>query len=422
MSPGDGTEEKMERQILVVGGGAAGMMAACAAAEAGAAVTLLERNEKLGKKIYITGKGRCNVTNDCTLEEFLREVPHNPRFLYSALSAFTPQDMMAFLEANGCPVTVQRGRRVFPASEKASDVTRALARAMERGGVRVRLNARVSALLLEENGAVCTGARLESGETLRADAVILCTGGLSAPLTGSTGDGYRLAEASGHLVHPGIASLTAVETAESWTTELQGLSLKNVVLTLTRGKKTLYQEQGELLFTHFGISGPLTLEMSCHLPESFEDCALALNLKPALTPEQLDARLQRELAAAPRRHLSSVMPALLPARLAAMFPALCGLDGETVCAQVTRPQRQRLAEGLQRLPITIRRRRPIAEAVVTRGGVDVRAVSAATMASRTVAGLYFAGELLDVDAHTGGYNLQIAFATGRLAGRSAAER
>ena len=411
----------MERQILVVGGGASGMMAACAAAEAGGVVTLLERNEKLGKKIYITGKGRCNVTNDCTLEEFLREVPRNPRFLYSALSAFTPQDMMAFLEANGCPVTVQRGRRVFPASEKASDVTRALTRAMARAGAQVRLNARVASLLLEPEGNVCAGVRLENGETICADAVILCTGGLSAPLTGSTGDGYRMAESSGHKVFPGIASLTAMETAETWPTDLQGLALKNVSLTLSQGRKVLYQEQGELLFTHFGISGPLTLEMSCHLPEQLDGCRLTLNLKPALTPEQLDARLQREFAAAPRKQLSSVMPSLLPARFAALFPSLCGLDGETVCAQVTRAQRQRLAEGLQSLPLTMKKRRPLAEAVVTRGGVDVRAVNAATMASRTVDGLYFAGELLDVDAHTGGYNLQIAFATGRLAGRSAAE-
>ena len=406
-------------EILVVGGGAAGMMAAVSAAERGAHVTLLERGEKLGKKIYITGKGRCNVTNDCTLDEFLAQVPHNPRFLYSALTAFGPQDMMAFLEANGCPVEVQRGRRVFPRSEKASDVTRALTRALERTGVRIRLNTRVRRLLTEDGR--CAGLETESGERLRADAVILATGGLSAPLTGSDGDGYRMTEAVGHTVLPGVASLTALETREDWPRQLQGLSLRNVTLSLRQGKKLLYRELGEMLFTHFGISGPLVLEMSCHLPEDLSGCAVSLNLKPGLTPEQLDARLQREFAAAPRKQLSSILPALLPASFAALFPALAGVPGETPCAAVTREERQRLAAALQALPLTLTRRRPIEEAIVTRGGVSVREINPGTLESKVLPGLYVAGELLDVDAHTGGFNLQIAFSTGRLAGRSAAE-
>ena len=406
------------RNVLVIGGGAAGMMAAVSAAEAGAAVTLLERNEKPGKKLYITGKGRCNATNDCTLEEFLREVPRNPRFLYSALTHFTPQDMMAFLEAENCPVTVQRGRRVFPSSEKASDVIRALQRAMAERGVQVLLNTRVTGLLLE-NG-VCAGVETEGRGRIRADAVIVATGGLSAPATGSTGDGYRFAEEAGLALVPRSPSLSALETADSWPAQLQGLSLKNVTLTLTQGKKVLYRELGEMLFTHFGISGPLVLELSCHLPADPKDCAVSLNLKPGLTPEQLDARLQREFAAAPKKQLRSVLPALLPGSLAALFPALCGVSGETPCAQVSRADRAALARTLQDLPIRIQGLRPIGEAIVTRGGVSVREINPATMACRRVPGLYFAGEVLDVDAHTGGYNLQIAFATGRLAGAHAA--
>ncbi|MBR6953491.1 MAG: NAD(P)/FAD-dependent oxidoreductase [Clostridia bacterium] len=409
------------REIIVVGGGAAGMMAAVSAASVSpeVGVTLLERNEKPGKKLYITGKGRCNVTNDCTRDEFLREVARNPRFLYSALSAFSPQDMMAFLEKEKCPVTVQRGRRVFPASEKASDVTKALVRAMGERGVRLRLNARAASLLTEEGA--CRGVVLEGGETLRADAVILATGGLSAPLTGSTGDGYFFAEATGHQVEKPLPSLTAMEASVPWPGELQGLSLRNVTLTLTEKGKTRYSELGEMLFTHFGYSGPLVLEMSCHLPEDFSSCALSLNLKPGLSPEQLDARLQREFAAAPRKQLATVLCGLMPAALAGVFPGLCALDGEKKCADITREERQTLVRMLQALPLPMARRRPIAEAIVTRGGVSVKDVNPATMASRRLPGLYFAGELLDVDAHTGGYNLQIAFSTGYLAGRSAAE-
>ncbi len=406
------------REVLVIGGGAAGMMAAIAAARAGASVTLLERNEKLGKKLYITGKGRCNVTNDCTRDEFLREVPHNPRFLFAAFTAFGPQDMMAFLESEGCPVTVQRGRRVFPASEKASDVTKALTHAMGESGVRVRLNTRVRGLRTEGNR--CAGVVTETGETIRSDAVILATGGLSVPATGSTGDGHRIAGETGHTVTACRPSLSALETAEDWPKQLQGLSLKNVRLTLKQGKKTLYTEMGELLFTHFGISGPLTLEMSCHLPEDFHDCSVTLNLKPALTPEQLDARLQRELAEAPRRHLRSVMPSLLPASFAEIFPGLCGVDAEKICAQVSREERRALCEKLQSLPIAVKALRGFDEAIITRGGVSVREIDPGTMASKVLPGLYFAGELIDVDAHTGGYNLQIAFATGHLAGVNAA--
>lgn len=283
------------RKVLVIGGGAGGMMAAIFAARSGAQVTLLERNEKLGKKVYITGKGRCNVTNDCTLDEFLRETPRNPRFLYSALSFFSPQDMMALMEESGCPVTVQRGRRVFPASEKASDVIRTLTRLLQQSGAEVRLNTRVKALNQAE-GRV-SGVALMNGEVLSADAVVLATGGRSYPMTGSTGDGYAFAQAAGHTVTPPSPVLSAIETEDDWPKQLQGLSLRNVTLTLKRGKKTLYSELGEMLFTHFGISGPLTLTMSCHLPENLADAAVTLDLKPGLTAQQLDARVQRELEA-----------------------------------------------------------------------------------------------------------------------------
>ena len=405
--------------VLIIGGGAAGMMAAIFASRTGAAVTVLERNEKLGKKVYITGKGRCNVTNDCTLDEFLREVPRNPRFLYSALSYFGPQQMMALLEDGGCPVVVQRGRRVFPATEKASDVTRTLEKIMRESGVRIVYGARVGDILTRD-GAV-TGVALQDGRVLEGDRVILATGGLSCPLTGSTGDGYRMAEALGHTVTPRSAVLSAVETVEAWPGELMGLSLRNVTLTLKKGKKTLYTELGEMLFTHFGVSGPLVLTMSCHLPENLADAQVTLNLKPGLTREQLDARLQRDFAEHSRKLLRSVLPGLLPARLADMFPGLCGVDGDKVCAQITREERERIAGMMQALPLTVKALAPIEEAIVTRGGVSVKEIDPSTMESRRVSGLYFAGEVIDVDAHTGGYNLQIAWATGALAGTCAAE-
>lgn len=405
-------------EILVAGGGAAGMMAALFAARAGASVTLLERNEKLGKKIYITGKGRCNLTNDCSLEEFLRQVPRNPRFLYGALNRFGPQDMMALMEEAGCPVEVQRGQRVFPRSEKASDVIRALARLMEQAGVRVRLHSRIQSLIVQEGRAA--GVMLESGERLEADAVILALGGQSYPMTGSTGDGYALAREAGHHVLPPEAVLSALETVENWPRALQGLALKNVRLTLRSGRKTLYTELGEMLFTHFGISGPLVLEMSCHLPAELAQAQVTLDLKPGLTPEQLDLRLQRDFATQPRKQLQNVLPGLLPLRLSALFPDLAGVSGERVCGQITRGEREQLGAALKALPITLRARRPLAEAIVTRGGVDVKEIQPATMESKLLPGLYFAGEMIDVDAHTGGFNLQIAFSTGALAGSSAA--
>ena len=407
------------RSVLIIGAGAAGLMAAVFAAGAGAEVTVLERNEKPGKKIYLTGKGRCNVTNDCTMEEFLREVPQNPRFLYSALSFFSPEDMKNLLAENGCPTVTQRGRRVFPVTEKASDVTRTLVRVAQQRGTRILLNQRVKRLLIGEAGRV-NGAETEEGAKRAADAVILATGGVSYPATGSTGDGYRFAAETGHTVLPAIPSLIGLESKEAWPRELQGLSLKNVRITLKKGKKSLYSEQGEMLFTHFGFSGPLILEASCHLPADIRDCMLELDLKPGLTREQLDARLQRDLEAGSRKQIRNILPGLMPGSLAEIFPSICGLPAGLPCNQVTASQREVLVNRMKTLPLDISGRRPIAEAVITRGGVSVKEVNPGTMESKLIPGLYFAGEILDVDAHTGGYNLQIAFSTGALAGNSAA--
>ena len=406
-------------EILVIGGGAAGMMAAVFAARAGAEVTLLEKNEKLGKKVYITGKGRCNLTNDCDLDEFLAQVPRNPRFLYSALSFFSSRDMMTLMEENGCPVTVQRGRRVFPSSEKASDVTKALTGLLRKWNVRIRLNSDVRCLKTE-NGLI-TGAELTDGTFLSADAVILACGGLSYPSTGSTGDGFRFAEALGHTVTPPSPVLVGLETEETWPRSLQGLSLRNVTLSLVSGKKTLYSELGEMLFTHFGISGPLVLEASCHLPQPAKGGRLFIDLKPGLTREQLDARLRRDFTEAGKKQLKSVLPGLLPASFAAIFPGLCGISPDLPCNQITAAQREQLLAALKALPLTIKAPRPIDEAVVTRGGVSVKEIEPGTMRSKLIPNLYFAGEMIDVDAHTGGYNLQIAWSTGALAGATAGQ-
>ena len=408
----------MSSDILVIGGGAAGMMAALFAARGGAKVTLLEKNEKLGKKVYITGKGRCNVTNACEdVDEFLREVPRNPRFLYSALRHFGPFDMLSLLSDLGCETKIERGRRAFPVSDHASDVTKALEKGMRQAGVEIRLHSEVKRILTEESRVI--GLLLADGRVLSSTAVIVCAGGLSYPSTGSTGDGLKWAKELGLNVSPALPSLVGLRTKETWPADLQGLTLKNICLNGYSCDKMIYSELGELLFTHFGISGPLALTLSSHLPESGKAEA-ALNLKPGLTPEQLDQRLTRELSTAGKKQLSTVMQTLLPQRFAALFPALCGLDGKILCSQVSAKMRKAIADHLQALPLTVVGTRPIDEAIITRGGVDVKGVSPNTMECKALKGLYFAGEVLDVDAHTGGYNLQIAWSTGALAGKSAA--
>ncbi|MEG0492681.1 MAG: NAD(P)/FAD-dependent oxidoreductase [Clostridia bacterium] len=405
--------------VLIVGGGAAGMLAAIGAVRAGARVTLLERNEKLGKKLYITGKGRCNVTNACDADAFMKNVPHNPRFLYSALSTLSPQDMMALLTEMGCPVMVERGNRVFPASEKASDVTRALEHELRRLNVRVELDTRVQELLVQNGQAV--GVLCEGGRRFQADAVIVCTGGQSYQSTGSTGDGWRWLAACGHEVNPPLATLSALESGEAWVKELQGLSLKNVRLTLTRGKKQLFSEIGEMLFTHFGLSGPLVLSASAYMAGlPLNSLTLTLDLKPGLSEMQLDARLLRDLDESGKRLVRTLLCGLYPSRLAESMPMLCGVNGDKMACEVTKEERARLVSGGKALVLPITGARSVSEAIVTRGGLSVKDVNPATMESRRVRGLYVAGELLDVDALTGGFNLQIAFSTGMVAGLSAA--
>ena len=413
-------DRRTMKHIIVIGGGAAGLLAAMGAAGQDTRVTLLEKNEKLGKKIYITGKGRCNVTNDCTPESFRTQVVKNPRFLFSALSAFAPADMMALLERLGCPVKTERGNRVFPVSEKASDVTRALEKELRRLGVQIRLNSGVRSV--DASDGRITGVTLEDGGFLAADAVIVATGGMSYPTTGSTGDGFKWLSALGHTVYPALPTLIPLTSDARWVTGLQGLSLRNVRLTLKSGKKKLYTELGEMLFTHFGITGPLVLSASAYMAELAPDeVSLTLDLKPGLTHEQLDARIQRDVAEAGRKQLGTVLCGLYPARLAETMAQLCVLGWTAPACELTREARTALVERTKALEIPLSGTRPLSEAVVTRGGVSVKELNPATMESKLVSGLYVAGELLDVDALTGGYNLQIAFSTGLLAGRSAAK-
>lgn len=411
------------RSVIVVGGGAAGMMAALFAARGGAKVALLERNEKLGKKVYITGKGRCNVTNAADMEQFQRSIIRNPRFMYASFAQLDNRALMELVQSLGVPLKVERGERVFPVSDKASDVISALRRALEAAGVAVRLNARVSSLLTEDGS--CRGVRMEDGGTLRSDAVILATGGVSYPSTGSTGDGHRMAEAAGHSVSALLPALVPIETVESWPGLLSGLSLKNVKLSawVSTGKKEkrVYSELGEMLFTHFGVSGPLVLSLSSRLPEALDGVRLEIDLKPALDEQTLDARLLRDFREMSRKQLMTVADGLAPHSLAEQLLRLAGLSPAMPVNGVTAAQRAALLKIIKALPLHPARLRGFDEAIITRGGVNVKEINPSTLESRRLQGLYFAGELIDVDALTGGFNLQIAFSTGALAGKSAAE-
>ena len=410
---------KTKLDVIVIGGGAAGMMAALQAAYSGASVVLLEKNEKLGKKIYITGKGRCNVTNVADVEEFFRQVPRNPRFLNAALRQFDHEDVTSTLLMLGTETKVERGGRVFPVSDHASDVTRALHRGMKDAGVQVELNTGVSKVEKLDDGVF--RVTLAQGGSLMARSVIVATGGMSYPSTGCTGDGYRFARENGHTVTPLRGSLVGLTIDEKWPKLLMGLSLKNVRVQAKVGKKKIYDELGEMLFTHFGVSGPLVIELSSHMPEDFSDVSVTLDMKPALTDEQIDQRLQREFTANARKQLSSVLLELMPARMGPVFAELCGLSADAPVNQITREQRMTIGRMLKALPLAVTGTRPIEEAIVTRGGVEVKEIAPGSMMSRLEDGLFFAGEVIDVDAHTGGFNLQIAFSTGALAGRHAAQ-
>ena len=402
--------------IFVVGGGAAGMMAAITAAENGAQVTLLERNDRLGKKLYITGKGRCNVTNDCAPEDFFQNVPRNPRFLYSAIYAFPPREVMAWFEARGCALKTERGNRVFPQSDKSASVIDALRAELRRLGVRVLQERALD--IVTQDGAVC-GIETDGGFH-KTERVILATGGCSYPQTGSTGDGYRMLEKLGHTIVPPVGSLVPLVEKGYDCKQMQGLALKNVALRLVNQKgKTVFEEFGELLFTHFGLSGPVVLSASAHMNEK-DAYTVLLDLKPALDEQKLDLRLLRDFEKFQNRDFENALVELLPRSMIPVIVRRSGIPAEEKVHSITREQRRALLELMKRFPVEISCKAPVEEAIVTSGGVKVSEIEPGTMQSKRVHGLYAAGELLDVDAYTGGFNLQIAWATGRAAGLAAA--
>ena len=405
--------------VIVIGGGPAGMMAAITAAERGAKVCLMERNQKVGRKLYITGKGRCNVTNDADVRTVLEHIPRNGRFVTSAITRFPPESVKAFFEKRGVALKVERGGRVFPVSDKAADVVDALFLSLRRSGVEL-LEDRAEELLVED-GAVC-GVRGEHG-TIRSKAVVLATGGASYPLTGSTGDGYAMAEKVGHTIVPPQPSLVPLETAGEDCRRMQGLSLRNVAIRVkNQKKKVIYAEQGEMLFTHFGVTGPLILSASAHMRDFAKDkYTIFIDLKPALDEEKLDQRLLRDFGEQANRAFHNVLEGLLPRLMVPVMVERCGIPGDLPVHSVTKGQRRRLLEELKSFRVEVTGPRPIAEAIVTSGGVKTGEVDPHTMASKKISGLYLAGELLDVDGYTGGFNLQIAWSTGHLAGTAAAQ-
>lgn len=407
--------------VVVVGAGAAGLMAAGFAARAGARVTVIERNPRPARKVLITGKGRCNVTHNSTdIRALVEAVPANGRFLYSAFSGFMPADTMAFFERQGVPLKTERGGRVFPQSDRARDIADALEHFALSGGAGL-LQGR--ALQLQTDQGRVAGVCTQEGQSVAADAVIIATGGLSYPLTGSTGDGYELARSAGHTIVAPHPSLSALNVHEGWCSDLQGLSLRNSAVTVedTVRKRTIYTDFGEMLFTHFGVSGPMVLSASAHMrPMERGRYRIHIDLKPALTPEQLDKRILRDFEENKNRNFINALDLLLPKKIVPVLVRLSGIPASQKVHAVTREQRQQLARLLKDLTVTVTGFRPVEEAIVTAGGVSTREVDPRTMQSRLMPGLYFAGEVMDVDAYTGGYNLQIAFSTGRLAGLSAA--
>ena len=410
------------KRVLIVGGGAAGMFAAAVAAQKGCEVFLFEKNEKLGKKLYITGKGRCNVTNDCGPEELLSAVVRNRKFLYSAFYTFGSRDMMDFLEKAGVPLKTERGNRVFPVSDHSSDIIRALERRIREYGVHIRLKSTVKSLYTD-NGRV-SGLYLQDGSLHRGDAVIVATGGLSYPSTGSDGDGYRFAGECGLQVTELAPSLVPLRTKEEYIPRMQGLSLKNVTLTVKNGKKILYQDFGEMMFTHSGITGPLVLSASAHIGDALKkqgELPAFIDLKPALTEEQLDARILREFETGKNKQFKNVISVLFPASLTPVMVEIGGIPPEKPVHEISREERHHFGSLIKNFPVTVTGLGEFKEAVITRGGVAVKEISPSTMESKKVPGLYFAGEVLDLDAVTGGYNLQIAWSTAYLAALAVSE-
>lgn len=409
------------KKTVIIGGGAAGLMAACVAAEkyGGRAVTVIEKNRRPGRKLMITGKGRCNVTNNCDRDTLISNVPANGRFLFSAFSDFGTADTMEFFEKRGVPLKTERGNRVFPVSDKASDIVDALVNTVRKSGVKI-LTAEAEEILTE-NFAV-TGVRTRDGGILEADSVILATGGMSYPVTGSTGDGYEMAGRLGHTVTPLKASLVPLNVKQGFCSRLSGLSLKNVTLTVYESgrKKPVFSELGEMLFTHFGISGPLVLSASAHMRKmGSADYVAYIDLKPALDEQKLDSRILRDFEEEKNRNFGNSLDKLLPKSIIPVIISLSGIAPDTKVNQISREQRARLCGVLKALRLDITGFRPIEEAIITGGGISVKEINPSTMESKLVSGLFFAGEIIDADAYTGGFNLQIAFSTGHLAGKNA---
>lgn len=405
-------------KVIVIGGGPAGMAAALAAAEKKHPVLLLEKNEKLGKKLFITGKGRCNITNAGDMDNLFDNVMSNRKFLYSAFYGYDNMQVISFFHEHGLQTKVERGNRVFPESDHSSDVIACLSRALRQAHVEIALNTEVDELLTED-GRV-TGVRLTNGKTREADAVIVATGGISYPSTGSTGDGYRFAEETGHKLVTPTPALVPFEIREEWAKQLQGLSLKNVSIEIFSGKKRVYEEFGEMLFTHFGVSGPLILSASAAIkPALFErELTLYLDLKPALDAEQLDKRVLREFQDAMNKSFKNSIHRLFPAKMIPVMIALSGIDPDKKVNEISKEERLSFVQLIKHVPMTVTGLRDFKEAIITKGGVSVKDINPSTMESKRCKGLYFCGEVLDLDAMTGGYNLQIAWSTGHLAGDS----
>ncbi len=408
--------------IIVVGAGPAGMMAAITAAQKGARVLLYEQNEKVGKKLFITGKGRCNVTNDSDCEELLTNVITNPKFLYSAFYDFDAQSCMDFFEGLGVRLKTERGNRVFPKSDHSSDIIRALEYEMRRLGVEIHLNTPVASLLLEKNGEEekekCTGILLADGKKVQADCVLLATGGVSYPLTGANGSGLEMAQKAGHKVTELYPALVPLVSEETWCHELMGLSLRNVSAEIKSGKKTLYEGFGEMLFTHFGVSGPLILSASSKIVKQLQKgkLTLTIDLKPALSQEQLDKRILRDMEQANNKQFKNALSELLPSKLIPVMIRLSDISPDKKANELTKEERRRFGMLLKHLPVTILGTADFKEAIITQGGISVKEINPSSMESKKITGLYFAGECIDVDALTGGFNLQIAWSTGYLAG------
>ncbi len=413
------------KQLVIIGGGAAGMMAAYGAATANSDtphdVTVIEKNERIARKVMITGKGRCNVTNNCDVDTLIANTPGGGRFLYSAFNRMTPADVMTFFEGLGVPLKTERGNRVFPVSDKAVDIVDALLNCAKKNKIKIITGAAED--ILQQDGCV-TGVRLSDGRIIPADSVILATGGLSYPTTGSTGDGYDMAQSLGHSVTELQPSLVPLVCHEGFCERLSGLSLKNVTLAVYEDgkKKPVYTELGEMLFTHFGISGPLVLSASSHMRKMGEKKYTAvIDLKPALSAEQLDKRILRDFGENANKNLSNALDKLLPRSIIPVIIGLSGIDPKTCVNQISREQRAALVGVIKGVCLNIKGFRPVEEAIITRGGIKAKEIDPSTMQSKLINGLYFAGEIIDVDAYTGGFNLQIAFSTGFLAGKSAAE-